>query len=91
MYLARKILIPVLAAGALITTASITGEATAWATTIAGYGEGYGSTAAAAEGAAQKDLVANYRGCHLPANLVYDTETNGVWHARVTATCAYSS
>jgi hypothetical protein len=46
---------------------------------------------AAAEGAAQKDLVANYRGCHLPANLIYDTETNGVWHARVTAPCAYSS
>lgn len=32
---------------------------------------------AAAERAAQKDLVANYRGCHLPANLIYDTETNG--------------
>lgn len=83
--------IPALAAAALIATASFAGGATARATVV-GYGWGFGTTAATAEGAAQKDLVSNYRGCELPPNLVYDREVSpGSWEAEVTATCAYSS
>lgn len=93
MSFARKILIPVLTASALITAASIAGEAAASAgTTIAGYGIGSGSTAAAAEVAAKRDLVANYHGCQQPFNLVYDTEgSGGGWDAKMTATCLWAN
>jgi hypothetical protein len=60
-------------------------------TTIEGEGLGTGATAAKAKQAAQDDLVANFNGCHLPPNLVYDTDSNGVWSAEVTSTCLHEN
>ncbi len=99
-----KIRIQLLAATAAIATARLIGGTTAWAsttahphgqvtarpdTTIVGTGFGQGATAAKAEHAAQVDLVSNYNGCQLPPNLVYDTDSNGLWSAEVSATCQH--
>jgi hypothetical protein len=90
MSLVRKILIPALAATALFTTASVAGGGTAWAN-VTGTGFGSGPTAAKAENAAKQDLVGNFHGCKEPAQLVYDTETNGVWNAEVNSSCEWAN
>lgn len=89
MSLVRKILITVLAATALIATASIAGGATAWAS-VPGYGLGSGPTAAAAEKAARMDLAGNYRGC-TNIGLLYDKMSGSGWIAEVTATCQFAT
>lgn len=79
-------------AAALIAAASLTVGAAVPATAspalITGFGNGTGSTSAAAHQAASDDLIGNYFGC-VPAlgNLVYDTHGSGGWNAEVTASC----
>jgi hypothetical protein len=90
MSLARKIVVPALALTAMFTTASIAGGANAWAN-ITGTGFGSGSTATAAENAAKRDLVGNFHGCKQPAQLVYDTESHGVWNAEVNSSCEWAN
>lgn len=89
MSLARKILIPVLTATALITGSLIAGGATASASVI-GIGLGSGPTVATAEQAAKRDLISNYRGCSLPPEYYVDASGSG-YTAEAVASCQYAS
>jgi hypothetical protein len=91
MSLARRILISVLSAVALIATASAAGEATASAATpryITGYGWGSGTSAAAAKMAAKDDMIGDYGPCQLQTlAVIYDTGSGTSWNAEVEAEC----
>jgi len=84
-----KKLIPALTVAALITTVSIAGAATASARII-GTGYGSGSTVAAAEMAAKRDLISNYRGCSLPPEYYVDGSA-GSYTAEAVSSCLDAS
>jgi hypothetical protein len=85
MSVASKILIPALAATALITGSLVAGRAPASASVL-GIGFGSGATAAAAETAAQQDLVFNFAGCHLPPEFYVDG-SGTKWTAKAVSYC----